>query len=182
MSKKYKFHNPDGIYFINLTITDWVDLFTKPEYSNIVLNSLKFCQENKGLVLHAWCIMPSHLHLIVSRNGNKSLSEIIRDFKRFTSIEIVKNINKSNDSRKNWMIDRFKVSAEKIKRVQHFKVWQDGNHPVEFDSNELLDQRLEYTHQNPVKSFFVWEAEDYVYSSAIDYAGEKGLLDIDPIN
>lgn len=181
MSEKYKFNNPDGIYFETSTITGWVDLFTRFDYCQIILDSLKYCQENKGLVIHAWCIMPSHLHMIISRNGDPLLSEIIRDFKRFTSVEIIKTIKNINESRKNWMLELFSVAADKINRVEKYKVWQDGNHPVELDSNVILDQRLDYIHENPVKAGFVWLAEQYVYSSAIDYADGKGLLDIDLI-
>jgi len=181
MSEKYKFNNPDGIYFITSTLTGWVDLFTRVDYCQIILDSLKYCQKNKGLVIHAWCIMPSHLHLIISRNGTNLLNEIVRDFKRFTSIEIIKTIENTNESRKGWILELFSGAADKINRVEKYKVWQDGNHPVELDSNALLDQRLDYLHENPVKAGFVWQADQYVYSSAIDYAEGKGLLDIDLI-
>ncbi len=77
MSEKYKFHNEDGIYFITPTIVEWIDLFTRKEYCELVLDSLKFCQQEKGLVIHAWCIMPSHIHLIVNKQGNETLSDII---------------------------------------------------------------------------------------------------------
>ena len=81
MSEKYKFHNPTGIYFITTTIVGWIDVFTKPVYCDIVIDSLKYCQKEKGLVIHAWCIMSSHLHLIVSSAGKEKLPAILRDFK-----------------------------------------------------------------------------------------------------
>ncbi len=90
MSEKYKFHDPDGIYFVTPTIVDWVDLFTRKEYCQLIIDSLQYCQLKKGLVIHAWCIMPSHLHLIISRTGDFGLSEIMRDFKKHTSKRIVK--------------------------------------------------------------------------------------------
>lgn len=179
MSDKYKFHHPDGVYFVTSTITEWIDIFTRSDYCNVVLDSLKYCQKNKGLVIHAWCIMPNHIHMIISRNRKSTLSEIMRDFKRYTSIEIVKTIENTNESRKKWIINIFKETAGKIKRVENYKVWHDGNHPVELDSNYLIEQKLEYIHENPVKAGFVWEAEHYVYSSATDYAGGKGLLDVE---
>jgi REP element-mobilizing transposase RayT len=179
MSEKYKFHNPDGVYFTTSTITAWVNLFTKPAYCEIILDSLKFCQKNKGLVIHAWCLMSNHLHLIISRNGKPLLHEIMRDFKRYTSLEIIKAIEDNNDSRKKWMLDIFKTSASKINRVENYKVWKDGNHPIELDTNLITEQKLNYIHDNPVIAGFVWEAENYVYSSAIDYSGGKGLLDVE---
>ena len=179
MSEKYKFHNPDGVYFITSTISEWADLFTKPVYCKIILDSLIYCQKNKGLVIHSWCLMTNHLHLIISRNGNSLLHEIMRDFKRYTSIEIVNTIQNDNESRKEWLLEIFKTSASKVKRVENYKVWQDGNHPIELDTNNLIEQKLNYIHENPVKAGYVWDAENYVNSSATDYAGGKGLLEID---
>lgn len=179
MSEKYKFHNPDGIYFTTTTITAWVNLFTKPVYCEIILDSLRFCQKNKGLIIHAWCLMSNHLHLIISRNQKPFLYEILRDFKRYTSIEIIKVLVDNNDSRKEWILDIFKAHANKIKRVENYKVWQDGNHPIEVDSNFITAQKVKYLHENPAKAGFVWEDEAYVYSSAIDYAGGKGLLEVE---
>ncbi len=65
MSEKYKFLNPDAIYSTTSTIVDWIDLFTRKEYCEIVADSLQYCQRHKGLVIHGCCLMPSHLHLIV---------------------------------------------------------------------------------------------------------------------
>jgi len=176
MSEKYKFNDPDENYFITPTITGWVDIFTKSEYCEIILNSLKYCQENKGLVIHAWVIMSSHMHLIVSRNSKPLLSEILRDFKRFTAIEIIKTIQTTNESRKRWILEIFESAADNLRRIDNYKVWQDGNHPLALDSNSMSEQKLEYLHNNPVAAGIVYHQEDYVYSSAVDYAGGKGLL------
>ena len=109
MSRKYKFHNPDGVYFVTFSVKGWADVFIRNEYKNILLDNLKYCQQNKGLEIFAWCIMSSHVEL-----------------------------------------------------------W----------SNAVIEQKLEYIHQNPVEEGLVFRAEDYMYSSAVDYAGGKGLLDI----
>jgi len=180
MSEKYKFTVQDGLYFVTPTIVEWIDLFTKKQYCDIVLESLKFCQQNKGLRIHAWCIMSSHLHLIISsKNGN--LSGIMRDFKTYTNQEFVKDLSEGKDSRRKWIIELFKNRADEIKRIKNYKVWQDGNHPVLLDTNKIIDDRLQYTHQNPVVQGLVYNAEDYLYSSAIDYCGGKGLLEIELI-
>ena len=105
----------------------------------------------------------------------------MRDFKTFTSKAIAKQLAQGNDSRKEWMLQVFKSEAYKIKRVSTYKVWQDGNHPVQLDTNKMLDDRLNYLHQNPVEAGIVINEEDYVYSSAKDYANQKGLLDIEII-
>jgi putative transposase len=178
MSEKYKFRDKDGIYFITPTIVCWVDLFSKKEYCKIILDSLRHCQKEKGLIIHAWCIMTSHLHLIVSSKKD-NLENILRDFKSYTSKSIVKQIKDGNDSRKEWILDILKSKAEPLNRITNFKVWQDGNHPIQLETNNMIDQRLNYLHQNPVEQGIVDAPELYVYSSARDYAGEKGLLDIE---
>ena len=92
MSEKYKVNNPNGIYFITCTIIGWVDLFTRPEYKDILIQSLKYCIKKKGLLVHAYVIMSSHIHLIVSAKDGAHLPSIIRDFKTFTSKSLLKEI------------------------------------------------------------------------------------------
>ena len=136
MSEKYKFHDPDGVYFVTLTINNWIDLFTKPCYSQILLDSLKYCQMNKGLIVYAWVIMTNHIHLIISRRDASLLSDIIRDFKTYTSKSLIKEIKTGNDSRKQWMLKMFEKRANELKRVSYYKLWQDGNHPILLDDNK----------------------------------------------
>jgi len=177
MSEKFKFNDTSGIYFITPTISSWIDLFTKSEYCEIILDSLRYCQKEKGLLIHSWCIMPSHLHLIISAL-NKNHADIIRDFKTFTSKKITDQIKSGHDSRKEWLIRLFGEEAMKSNRKEKYKVWQNGNHPVQLDTNVMIEERLNYIHDNPVKAEYVYKAEDYVYSSAFDYADGKGLLEI----
>jgi putative transposase len=90
MSEKYKFHDPQGMYFVTMATVGWVDVFTRFELKHVIIDSLRHCQKEKGLVIHAWCLMPSHLHLIISSENN--LSGILRDFKKHTSKELVNTI------------------------------------------------------------------------------------------
>ena len=175
MSEKYKFHDPDAIYFVTPTIISWIDLFTRPMYSELICQSLQYCIENKGLRLHAWCIMPSHLHLIIS-SSQGDCAGFLRDFKKFTSKEIVKAIAGSNESRREWLLRAFDKAAKPLKRNAHFKMWQDGNHPILLDSTALQQQRLDYLHNNPVEAQVVSQPQHYLFSSAIDYSGGKGML------
>ncbi|MET3540697.1 REP element-mobilizing transposase RayT [Pontibacter aydingkolensis] len=71
---------PGGLYFLTMTVVDWVNIFTRPVYKHIIVDALRFCQENKGLRLHAWVLMSNHLHLIASTAEDKNLSDILRDF------------------------------------------------------------------------------------------------------
>ncbi|MEQ9289366.1 MAG: transposase [Cyclobacteriaceae bacterium] len=176
MSEKYKFRDPEGLYFVTCTVVHWIDLFTRNEFKHVILDSLKYCQKEKGLVVHAWCLMPSHLHMIVSSKSN--LSGIFRDFKKYTSKRIVKELEITNESRKVWLMRAFEKSGEKLKRIKNHKVWQDGNHPIQLESNKFIDQKLDYIHNNPVEDEIVDEPEFYLYSSARDYSGKKGILDV----
>jgi hypothetical protein len=77
MSEKYKFLDPSGMYFVTSTIVGWADVFTRPDMKHTIVESLRYCQQNKGLLIHGWCLMPSHLHMIISTVG-ESLSDSLR--------------------------------------------------------------------------------------------------------
>ncbi len=178
MSEKYKFHDPSARYFVTLTVVYWIDLFTRKEFKYIILDSLRYCQQQKGLAIHGWVLMGSHLHMIISTQ-QEPLEAIMRDLKKYTSKQIVKTLFEINESRKEWLLRAFTKAAQDIKRVKNYKVWQDGNHPVLLDTNAMLTQRLDYIHHNPVEAELVDEPEYYWYSSARDYIGQQGLLKVD---
>jgi len=172
MSRKYKFHNPEGVYFVSFAVQGWIDVFTRNEYKDILVENLKFCQKNKGLEIFAWCIMTNHVHLITGAKEGFRLPDILRDYKKFTSKAlknaIVKNIQ---ESRKERMLQQFETP-------EGFRFWRGDNKPIELWSNKVINQKIDYIHQNPVEAGLVFKAEDYVYSSAVDYAGEQGLLSV----
>lgn len=167
----------DKANFVTLTVVDWIDVFTRKNHKLSIINSLKHCQQNKGLNIYGWCLMPSHLHMIVSAE-NSNLSDIIRDFKKFTSKEIVKQIIEEPESRREWMLNRFEFAGRYNKKIKNYKFWQDGNHPVELITPEFTKQKLQYIHDNPVEEMFVEKPEDYLYSSARNYAEIEGLIDV----
>jgi putative transposase len=175
----YKIRNPQGVHFVSFAVVEWVDVFTRRIYKDMVVESLRFCQKDKGLLLHGWCIMTSHVHLIISSETN-TLSNILRDFKKFTSVEIVSAIAaNAQESRKDWMLPIFrKAGKENIKnKVNQF--WLQDNQPKECYSYDFTKQKLDYVHNNPVEEGIVDAAEDYIYSSARSYAGRPGLLKVD---
>ncbi|MFI5159438.1 MAG: transposase, partial [Sphingobacteriales bacterium] len=95
-------------YFLTLTVIEWIDVFTRKELSEIIVDSLKYCQQNKGLQIYAWCLMPSHLHLVASIGDEKfTLSDVMRDFKKFTSKQIVETISLIAESRRDWLLHHF---------------------------------------------------------------------------
>ncbi len=161
-------------YFLTLTVVDWVDIFTRPIYKHIIVESLEYSQKNKGLIIFSWCLMSNHLHLIAGTKEGFHLSNFLRDFKKFTSQTIIKEIKRNAvESRKDWMLKKFEVNKN-----NNYKFWQDGNEAKELETIYFFEQKLNYIHNNPVKAEIVQYPEDYLYSSARDYAGEKGFLDI----
>lgn len=182
MSHQYRVRNPEEIYFVTFTIVDWVDVFTRPAYKQVIIDSLKYCQQNKGLEIYAFCLMTNHLHLLVSANSSVFLPDIIRDFKKHTNKQIIALVEEENESRRDWMMHRFTYHAKYDNRITNYKVWQDGYHGITCDNVKVLQQKLDYIHNNPVRAAIVERPEHFLYSSAMNYAGEKGLLDVILLN
>jgi REP element-mobilizing transposase RayT len=178
MSTKYKVRNTDNAHFITITTVKWVDLFTRLEQKKNIIESLEYCQKNKGLEIYAFVIMPSHIHLMCRSTGEVSLNDIMRDFKKFTAKKIIQSIKEGTESRREWLLEIFAESCAHLKRDQQYKVWQDGYHAEELQSNKFIYQKLNYIHQNPVADGIVERAEEYYYSSARNYADLNGVLDI----
>ena len=178
MSRNYKFHNPEGAYFISFAVVEWLDVFTRNEYKDIVLDSLSYCQKNKGMEIYAWCIMTSHVHLIFRSIKEQKPELLIGDFKRYTSKSIVKAIaDNPKESRREFMLEQFKKAADNTSNVKNFQFWRHDNKLIELWSSKVTNEKINYIHNNPVEEGLVYHPEDYVYSSARDYSGEKGLLD-----
>jgi REP element-mobilizing transposase RayT len=100
MSSKYKVRNQEALHFITITVIGWVDLFTRPKLKHVIIESLEYCQQQKGLVIYAFVLMPSHLHLIVKAVEDKRLEDIVRDFKKHTSKELINTIIEYPESRR----------------------------------------------------------------------------------
>lgn len=167
------------IYFVTDTVVDWVDIFTRPGYKHIIIESLQYCRKEKGLDIFGWVLMSDHLHMIIGSSGENKVSDIMRDFKKFTSKKIIKILQEDiQESRRNWMLNRFEYAGKNDHKVKNYKFWQDGNDAQLLFTQEYFIQKLNYIHNNPVTAEIVNNPEDYRYSSAIDYAGGKGLLDV----
>ncbi len=166
-------------YYLTLTVVDWIDIFTRPVYRHIIVDSLGYCQKEKGLILHAWVVMSNHVHLIASAKEDTNLSDILRDFKKFTSKKIVSTIQEAPESRRDWMLHRFAYAGTNDAKIKDYKFWKDGNEAKDLITAPFALQKLNYLHQNPVRAEIVDKAEDYRYSSAIDYAGGMGMLKVE---
>ena len=176
MSRNYKINDQSALYFVTFSVVQRVDVFTRPLYKDILVKSFQYCIQHKGLEVYAYVIMTNHVHAIVGSN-KEPISNIIRDFKRHTSKEILKAIEANmQESRRDWMLWIFKQAGKRNPNYEFYQFWQQNNHPIELNTNQLLEQKLAYIHQNPVKAGIVDEPEAYLYSSARNYAGQPGLL------
>jgi putative transposase len=179
MSDKYTIKNKSGCYFLTLTIVNWIDLFTRSSLKEIVVDSLNYCKREKGLIIYAWCLMPSHLHLIAAAQDGYDLSGIVRDFKKHTNKAMIFEIKTGHESRREWLLKMFSEEGSKVKRISNYKLWQDGTMAKELLTGTMAIQKLEYIHNNPIEARIVDEASHYVYSSALAYERKAGLIDIE---
>jgi REP element-mobilizing transposase RayT len=182
MSEKYKSHEKDKAYFVTFTIVRWIDVLKDDYYKMIIVNAVKFYQQNRGLLVYAYCIMPNHVHMIIQSNGDETVSEVLRDLKKFTSVEIIKKLKSENAEFNSHALTVFKAEANTIKRNKNYKVWQDGNHPMVLYGNKFIRQKLNYIHNNPVKAGIVEKAEDYLFCSTRNYAELSYVLECIPIS
>lgn len=179
MGRKYAIRSQEYFYFVTFTIINWIDVFTREEYRSIFIESVKYCQKEKGLIVGAWCIMTNHIHMIIGTNGTNKLEDIIRDMKSYTSRHIRKYMEHSpSESRKDWILAMMNSAGLLKSNNNDFQLWQQHNHPIELSTNEILQQRLDYIHENPVKAGFVRNPSDWLMSSARDYEGRTGQIDI----
>jgi len=174
----YRVYDNTRPYFITLTVVDWIDVFIRKNHKITIVESLKYCQENKGLDLFAWCLMPSHLHMIVGAKEGFVLTDIIRDFKRHTSTKIIQQIIDEPESRRDWLLESFKKAAGKHAKSNEYKFWKDGFRPIELYTAKFTMQKLQYIHNNPVEEMFVSTPWEYMFSSARNYAGMNSMLEV----
>ncbi len=165
-----KIYDDISLYFVTSTIVDWYPVFTKSSYFNIIINSLEYCRQEKGLRIYAYVIMLNHLHLIVSTDDKdpKNLSNVFRDFKRFSSKEITRLLQEEGKRR---ALALFEKAAIQDGRKNIFKVWQGGFHPKGIYDEKFGLQKMEYIHNNPVKKGYVSKPEYWFYSTAGFYSG-----------
>jgi REP element-mobilizing transposase RayT len=168
MSRKgYIIHDQQAIYYMTFTVVGLIDIFSSQSYRDIVIDSFKYCQQKKGLHLHAYVIMSNYVHLIASVDEGFTLSDFVRDCKKFTSKSILDAIENSGvESRREWMLHQFKYYASLHSRNETYQLWEHDNHPIELSSPAFTQQKIDYIHENPVKAGLVYRAEDYIYSSA----------------
>jgi REP element-mobilizing transposase RayT len=174
----YKIRNQTAPHFLTFTVVGWIDIFSRQRYRDIVINSLQHCRQHKHLRIGAFVIMSNHVHTIWTAD-NANLSDIVRDFKTYTSKAITQSIFAEPESRRDWLLHMFRYYAKPVVSNDFYKVWIGNNHPEEIYSESFMRTKLNYTHNNPVRAGLVAAPHDYLYSSAANYQGLKGVMEID---
>ena len=180
MSDGYQIKNQEGLYFLTFQVVGWADIFSRKVYRDIVINSFDYSRKNKSLELFSYVIMTNHIHLI-ARSKNSDLSGTVRDIKKHISKQVFKTINDIQESRREWLEIIFKYHAKHNKRNLRMQFWTHENHAVELTTNKMIEERINYIHKNPVRAGLVLNEEDYLYSSAKNFAEMENLLQIDKI-
>ncbi|EIC31465.1 REP-associated tyrosine transposase [Methylomicrobium album] len=168
---RYRFIHPDQPHFMTLTVLHWIPVFTRPATVEILFESLRFLV-NEGLTIHAYVILENHLHLIAQ---SQQLDRDIYRLKSYTARELIRLLEAN---RINTILDQLAFYKKAHKSDRAYQFWQEGVHPEWIQSEEMMRQKIEYIHLNPVKRGYVEQAEHWRYSSARDYAGQAGLLPV----
>jgi putative transposase len=173
MGFAYVVKNQHEVHFVTFTVHQWADVFTRQSYVDILLDSLRYCQKQKGLEIFAWVIMSNHVHLILRATGTNSLSDIIRDFKKHTAKSIYKAIRENAlESRKGWLLKVLSLD-------DRIWFWEEGYHGEEITGIDFYESKLHYIHLNPVRAGIVEKEEEYLNSSAGEIYGiRQGELEL----
>ena len=159
-------------HFMTATVNDWLPLFTRTETVNIVLDSWRFLQREADFRLYGYVILENNLHLIAA---SENLSHDMQRFKSYTAKQIIAHLEQRRSAKLLELLAFFKRAH---KQETTYQVWEEGNHPQIVESEAVMRQKLDYIHQNPVKRGYVDHPEHWRYSSARNYAGQEGLIEV----
>ncbi|MGY6274365.1 REP-associated tyrosine transposase [Methylomonas sp. MgM2] len=170
---RYRVTNPVCPHFMTATVVRWQPLFTNTETVEIVLNCWRFLQREAGFKIYGYVILENHLHLVAS---STDLSRDMQRFKSYTARQIIDYLECQNSIA---VLELLALFKRRHKTESTYQVWEEGNHPQLIESETVMRQKLDYIHQNPVKRGYVDLPEHWRYSSARDYAGQKGLIEVE---
>lgn len=174
----FKIRNQSLPHFLTFTAVEWTDLFTRKVYRDLLLTNMNYCRKHKALRVGAYVIMSNHLH-VIWRSEKGRLSDVIRDFKSYCTKQLIESIKTENESRRDGLLRTFRYHAGHTNQNKEYKIWRGDNHPEEITSQEFMLSKLAYIHQNPVRAGWVRKPEDWLYSSASNYAGKEALMEVD---
>ena len=169
---RYKIYDDGYPHFVTCTVVDWLPVFTRRAATKVILDSLSFLQSKKDTTLFAYVILENHLHLIAAGDD---LSKHVGEFKSYTARQLIDLLRATNAQS---LLRQFASSKLKHKTDRKFQFWQEGSHPKQITSDEMMEQKIEYIHYNPVKRGYVDEPTHWRYSSARNYAGLPGLIPV----
>jgi REP element-mobilizing transposase RayT len=178
----YSNENPifplDACYLLTLNIVDKIDLFVRPAYKQVIADALNHFIRTQSLNLYSWCLMSSHLHLVLRTKDGSAPAYFERDFKKYTTPALLKTIEVEMDLRRDWMLQRFEEYSKSLRRLEKFHLWQNCSSPFRIENGQprLLMDRIAHVDENPVREGIVDQPESYLFSSARDYAGIRGLV------
>lgn len=168
---RYRIHDPSAPYFLTCTVLAWLPLFAQPRHAAILLDSLTYLQHDGRLTLYGYVILENHCHLLA---GAPDLSKTLASFKSFTAGEIVKRLTE----RKSPVLELLAFHKARHKIDRPHQVWQEGSHPEQIQGEAMMRQKLEYIHNNPVARGYVDDPLHWRYSSARNYAGQSGVIEV----
>jgi REP element-mobilizing transposase RayT len=168
---RYKIIHPEQPHFITLTVLHWIPVFTRPETVNILLDALKYLAQD-GLKVYAYIILENHCHLVVQ---SEALDRDIARYKSYTAKQIIQYLAKNNVKQ---ILEQLAFYKKAHKNDRAYQFWQERGHPELIQGDEMMRQKVDYVHFNPVKRGYVDKAEHWRYSSARDYLGQQGLLEV----
>ena len=169
---RYKVFETEYPYFLTCTVVGWLPVFTRPETVQILFDSWRFLQDNNRMKVYGYVILENHLHLIASSGD---LSKEVGDFKSFTARQILNFLEQQNA---HLLLEQLKWHKAKHKADRDYQLWQEGSHPQQIQNEEMMRQKLDYIHQNPVVRGYVEEPVHWRRSSARNYAGLQGLIPV----
>ena len=167
---RYKICEAQHPHFLTCTVVGWMPIFTRPETVQVVLDSWRFLQEERRLVVYGYVILENHLHWIASA---EDLAGEVAHFKSYTARQILDLLEAK---RVQTILRQLKDLKAKHKSDRRYQLWQEGSHPQMIQSDDMMRQKLEYMHNNPVQRGYVDDPTHWRYSSARNYAGQPGLL------
>ena len=89
MGEAYQIRNQEMPNFLTFQVVGWADVFSRKVYSDCILENLTFSRKERGVFLFGYVIITNHIHLVVQQKDVK-LSDWMRDFKKFTSMKLLK--------------------------------------------------------------------------------------------
>jgi REP element-mobilizing transposase RayT len=169
---RYQIFEDHYPHFFTSTVINWIPLFSSPPIVQIILDSLQFLQEQNRLQIYAYVVMENHLHVIAS---SEHLAKEIGNFRSFTARQIIDYLQERKAQNVLKQLAYFKL---RHKKDRDYQLWQEGTHPQRIHDGAMMRQKIEYIHHNPVRRGYVDEPGHWRYSSARNYGGRGGLLDV----